>query len=55
MNQQLPIENQFISTLSDHQFNEENVLGTIQNVQKVVGNLSAGLQELGISVRELSI
>ena len=32
MNQQLPIENQFISTLAD-QLNEEFVLGTIQNAE----------------------
>ena len=54
MNQQLPIENQFISTLADHQFNEEIVLGTIQNAEEVVGNLSARLQDFGIS-RELSV
>ena len=52
MNQQLPIENKFISTLVD-QFNEENVLGTIQNAEEVVGNLSARLQDFGSS-RELS-
>ena len=52
MNQQLPIESQFISTLA-YQLNEETVLGTIQNAQKVVGNLSARLQDFGIS-RELS-
>ena len=52
MNQQLPIENQFISTLAD-QLNEEFVLGTIQNAEEVVGNLSARLQDFGIS-RELS-
>ena len=53
MNQQLPIENQFISTLADdHQFNEEIVLGTIQNSEEVVGNLSARLQDFG-SRREL--
>ena len=52
MNQQLPIESQFISTLAD-QLNEEIVLGTIQNAQEVVGNLSARLQDFGIS-RELS-
>ena len=52
MNQQLPIENQFISTLAD-QLIEEIVLGTIQNAQKVVGNLLARLQDFGIS-RELS-
>ena len=65
MNQQMPIESQFISTLVD-QLNEEIVLGTIQNahwmcvapmkalVGEVVGNLSAWLQHFGISVRELS-
>ena len=53
MNQQLPIENQFISTLAD-QLNEEFVLGTIQNAEEVVGNLSARLQDFGIS-RELSV
>ena len=42
MNQQLPIEKQFISTLAD-QLNEEFVLGTIQNAEEVVGNLSARL------------
>ncbi len=52
MNQQLPIENQFISTLAD-QLNEEFVLGTIQNAEEVVGNLSARLQDFGSS-RELS-
>ena len=52
MNQQLPIENQFISTLAD-QLNEEFVLGTIQNAEEVVGNLSARLQDFGIS-RQLS-
>ena len=52
MNQQLPIENQFISILAD-QLNEEIVLGSIQNAKKVVGNLSAQLQDFGIS-RELS-
>ena len=52
MNQQLPIENQFISTLAD-QLNEEFVLGTIQNAEEVVGNFSARLQDFGIS-RELS-
>ena len=52
MNQQLPIENQFISTLAD-QLNEEFVLGTIQNAEEVVGNLSARLQDFGISM-ELS-
>ena len=52
MNQQLPIENQFISTLAD-QLNEDNVLGTTQNAEKVVGNLSARLQDFGSS-RELS-
>ena len=45
MNQELPIENQFISTLADHQFNQEIVLGTIQNTEEVVGNLSARLQD----------
>ena len=53
MNQQPPIENHFISTLADHQFNEEIVLGTIQNAKEVVGNLSAMLQDFGSS-RELS-
>ena len=53
MNQQLPIESQFISILAD-QLNEEFVLGTIQNAQEVVGNLSALLQDFSISVRELS-
>ena len=53
MNQQLAIENRFISTLAD-QLNEEFVLGTIQNAEEVVGNLSARLQDFGISVRELS-
>ena len=53
MNQQLPIESQFISTLAD-QLNEEIVLETIQNAQEVVGNLSARLQDFGISVTELS-
>ena len=52
MNQQLPIENQFISTLVD-QFNEEIVLGTIQNAEEVVGNLLARLQDFDSS-RELS-
>ena len=52
MNQQLPIKNQFISTLAD-QLNEEFVLGTIQNAVEVVENLSARLQDFGIS-RELS-
>ena len=52
MNQQLPIENQFISTLADHRFNEETVLGTIQNAEEVVGNLSARLQDFSSS-REL--
>ena len=52
MNQQLPIENQFISTLADV-LNDEFVLGTIQNAEEVVGNLSARLQDFGIS-RELS-
>ena len=52
MNQQLPIENKFISTLTD-QLNEEIVLATIQNAEEVVGNLSAWLQDFGIS-RELS-
>ena len=52
MNQQLPIENKFISTLADHQFNEEIVLRTIQNGEEVVGNLSARLQVFGSS-REL--
>ena len=52
MNQQLPIKNQFISTLAD-QLNEEFVLGTIQNAEEVVGNLSARLQDFGSS-RELS-
>ena len=52
MNHQLPIESQFISTLVD-QLNEENVLGTIQNAEEVVGNLSARLQDFGSS-RELS-
>ena len=33
MNQQLPIESQFISTLAD-QLNEEIVLGTIQNARE---------------------
>ena len=51
MNQQLPIENQFISILVD-QLNEENVLGTIQNSEEVIGNLSARLQDFGSS-REL--
>ena len=51
MNQQLPIENQFISTLADR-LNEEIVLGTIQNAEEVVRNLSARLQDFGIS-REL--
>ena len=37
MNQQMSIENQFISTQAD-QLNEEIVLGTIQNAQEVVGN-----------------
>ena len=54
MNQQLPIENQFISTLADHQFNEEIVLGVIQNAEEVVKNLSAWLQDFGIS-REFSV
>ena len=49
MNQQLPIENQFICTLADHQFNEEIVLGTLQNVEEVFGNLSARLQDFGSS------
>ena len=53
MNQQLPIEHQFISTLAD-QLNEEFVLGTFQNAEEVVGNLSAWLQDFGIS-RELSV
>ena len=53
MNQQLSIENQFISTLAD-QLNEEFVLGTIQNAEEVVGNLSARLQDFGIS-RELRV
>ena len=52
MNQQLPIENHFISTLA-HQLNEEIALGTIQNVEEVVGNLSARLQDFGSS-RELT-
>ena len=52
MNQQLFIENQFISTQAD-QLNEEIVLGTIHNAKEVVGNLSARLQDFGIS-RELS-
>ena len=52
MNQQLPIENQFISTLADHLFNEEIVLGTIQNAEEVVENFSARLQDFRIS-REL--
>ena len=52
MNQQLPVENQFISTLADHQFNKEIVLATIQNAEKFVGNLSARLQDFGIG-REL--
>ena len=52
MNQQLPIESQFISTLAD-QLNEEIALRAIQNAQEVVGNLSARLQDFGIS-RELS-
>ena len=34
--------------------NEEFVLGTIQNEEEVVGNLSARLQDFGIS-RELSV
>ena len=42
MNQQLPIENQFISTLAD-QLNEGIVLGTIQNAKEVVGNLLSRL------------
>ena len=46
MNQQLPI------TLAD-QLNEEIVLGTIQNGEEVVGNLSAQPQDFGIC-RELS-
>ena len=41
MNQQLPIENQFTSTLAD-QLNEEFVLGTIQNAEEVVGNCRHG-------------
>ena len=36
MKQQLPIENQFISTLAD-QSNEEIALGSIQNGEEVVG------------------
>ena len=52
MNQQLPIENQFISTLVD-QLNEEIVLEIIQNAEEVVGNLLAWLQDFGISVKEL--
>ena len=40
MNQQLPVENQFISTLVD-QLNEDIMLGIIQNAEEVVGNLSA--------------
>ena len=52
MNQQLPIENQFISIQAD-QLNEEIVLGTIQNAEEVVGNLLAQLQDFGIS-RELT-
>ena len=52
MNQFRPIENQFISTQAD-QINEEIVLGTIQNAEEVVGNLSAWLQDFGSS-RELS-
>ena len=42
MNQQLPLESHFISTLAD-QLNEEIVLETIQNAQEVVGNLSSRL------------
>ena len=52
MNQQLPIENQLISTLAD-QFNEEIVLGTIQNAEEVVGNFRHGCKTsvvLGSSV-----
>ena len=45
MNEQLHIENQFISELADHRFNEEIVLGTNQNAEEVVGNLSARLQD----------
>ena len=41
MNQQLPIENQLMSTLAD-QLNEEFVWGTIQNAEEVVGNLRLG-------------
>ena len=52
MNQQLPIENQFISTLA-YKLNEEIALGTIQNAEEVVGNLSARVLGFGIS-RELS-